>query len=112
MKTLRYFLRPKQKTLFKRLCEIFGDEIVAVDEDNFILVREKVPVLLVTHLDTVHKHAVREIVEEDDGNILFSRQSTKKRGSCSPATKNVTASARKNSVTCTLKKNCPSNFPR
>ena len=73
MKTLRYFLKGTQETLFKRILKIFGDKAVAND-GNFILVPGEVPVMLVAHLDTVHEKVVREIITENDGNILSSPQ--------------------------------------
>ena len=43
-------------------------------DNNFILVRGETPVMLVAHLDTVHKNPVKVICKSVDGNILMSPQ--------------------------------------
>lgn len=74
MKTLRSFLKTTQEQLFKKLCKKFRDALAFVDEENFILVRGEVPVLLVAHLDTVHAEPVREIEFRSKKNIFSSPQ--------------------------------------
>ncbi len=73
MKTLEDFLRPTQKQLFKRLCKKFKGKTL-ISKGNFILVRGQAPVMLVSHLDTIHEEPVRDICKTADGNILMSPQ--------------------------------------
>ena len=73
MTKLEDFLRPTQEQLFWRLCKRFkGKKLVS--RGNFVLVKGVAPVMLVAHLDTVHKKPVREICAADNGNILSSPQ--------------------------------------
>lgn len=73
MKTLEDFLRPTQETLFRQLRKMFGEKAVA-KKDSFLLVPGEVPVLLVAHLDTVHREPVKVICQSEKGNILMSPQ--------------------------------------
>ena len=43
-------------------------------DKHFILVKGEVPVMLLAHLDTVHKEPVRDICKSKDRNILMSPQ--------------------------------------
>ena len=73
MKNLEDFFRPTQKQLFKRLCKKFKGNTL-ISKGNFILVRGVAPVMLVSHLDTVHEQPVRDICVSADKNILMSPQ--------------------------------------
>ena len=73
MKKLEDFLRPTQKELFNRLCEFYHGKIIYV-KGKFILVKGTAPILLLAHLDTVHKNPVQDICTSSDGNILMSPQ--------------------------------------
>ena len=73
MKNLEDFFRPTQKQLFKRLCKKFKGNTL-ISKGNFILVRGVAPVMLVSHLDTVHEQPVRDICVSADRNILMSPQ--------------------------------------
>ena len=73
MITLEDFLVPSQKKLFKRLCKKFKGNTL-ISKGNFILVGGQAPVMLVSHLDTVHSQRVHDICKSDDGNILMSPQ--------------------------------------
>lgn len=73
MKKLEDFLRPTQEQLFKRLCNRFKGKTL-VSKGNFVLVKGVAPVMLVSHLDTVHEEPVRDICTTADGNILMSPQ--------------------------------------
>ena len=73
MKKLEEYLRPTQKELFNRLCEYYHGKTVYV-KGKFILVKGTAPILLVAHLDTVHKMPVQDICTSADGNILMSLQ--------------------------------------
>lgn len=73
MKKLEEFLRPTQTQLFKNLCEMYHGKSLYI-KGKFILVKGTAPILLVAHLDTVHKEPVRDICTSADGNILMSPQ--------------------------------------
>lgn len=73
MKVLEQFLKPTQRQLFKMLDKMFEGLTVTSDK-NFILVKGEVPIMLVAHLDTVHKEPVRDICKSKDKNILMSPQ--------------------------------------
>ena len=45
-----------------------------VCQDGFVFAQGTFPVLLVSHLDTVHKECVKEIVYSDNGNVISSPQ--------------------------------------
>ena len=66
------FLTPTQEELFKKLSGMYT-EAVGID-GSFILVKGESPIMLVAHLDTVHKEPVRDICTSSDGNILMSPQ--------------------------------------
>ncbi len=73
MKTLEEILTPTQTQLFNQLCEMYHGNILYV-KGKFILVKGTAPIMLVAHLDTVHKESVRDICTSADGNILMSPQ--------------------------------------
>ena len=73
MKTLEDFLRPTQEALFRQLRKMFKEKAVWKD-GCFLLVPGEVPVLLVAHLDTVHREPVKIICRSEQGNILMSPQ--------------------------------------
>ncbi len=73
MKVLEQFLKPTQRQLFKMLCKMFEGKTLTSDK-HFILVKGEVPVMLLAHLDTVHKEPVRDICKSKDRNILMSPQ--------------------------------------
>lgn len=73
MNSLEEILRLSQSKLFKRLCKKFKGKVL-ISKGNFILVHGSAPILLVAHLDTVHKELVRDICRTADGNILMSPQ--------------------------------------
>ena len=73
MKVLEQFLRPTQRQLFKLLCNMFEGK-TQVSDKNFILVKGEAPIMLLAHLDTVHKEPVRDICKSKDRNILMSPQ--------------------------------------
>lgn len=73
MNRLEDFLKPTQKELFSRLCRTFKGSTV-VSKGEFILVKGEAPVMLLAHLDTVHKEPVNQICKTQNGNILMSPQ--------------------------------------
>ena len=72
MRILEDFLKPTQKELFSRLCKMYPNAVAR--DGEYILVPGEAPVLLVAHLDTVHKSPVRQICKTSNGNILMSPQ--------------------------------------
>ncbi len=70
---LENFLRPTQKRLFSMLRQRYEDKAVC-HKGAYLLVQGEVPVMLIAHLDTVHKQPVREICRSSCGNILMSPQ--------------------------------------
>lgn len=70
---LEKFIYPTQKILFNRLCDRYKNNTLIM-KDKFILVKGDVPIMLVAHLDTVHKIPVKFICKSKKGNILMSPQ--------------------------------------
>jgi hypothetical protein len=70
---LEDFLIPSQGELFCKLRGMFKGRAVCSD-GNYILVPGDAPILLLAHLDTVHRDKVRQICKTEDGNILMSPQ--------------------------------------
>ena len=73
MKKLEDFLMPTQKELFSKLCDRFKGR-TTVCKNSCILVRGEAPIMLVAHLDTVHKAPVKHICKTQNGGILMSSQ--------------------------------------
>lgn len=74
MKTLESYLIPTENELFAILENMYGKHISVKSKKNYILVKGKAPILLVAHLDTVHKEPVKDICMTEDRNILMSPQ--------------------------------------
>ena len=74
MNKIEDFLIPNQKELFNALCRVYRNDAAVISNANFILVPGEAPVMLVAHLDTVHKEPVMHICESQNGNILMSPQ--------------------------------------
>ena len=70
---LEDFLKPTQEELFNSLRKKYRSKAL-VHKDNYILVIGEAPIMLLAHLDTVHKKPVKFIYESPDGNILMSPQ--------------------------------------
>ena len=70
---LEDFLKPTQEELFSKLSGMYKGQAVGV-AGSFILVKGEAPIMLVAHLDTVHKEPVKDICTSADGNILMSPQ--------------------------------------
>lgn len=73
MKKLEDFIKQTQSKLFAELLKTYSGKAI-YSKDNFILVKGEAPIMLVAHLDTVHKKPVRDICFSSDGNILMSPQ--------------------------------------
>ena len=72
MRYLEDFLKPSQEELFNHLCRKYPSALA--HEGEYVLVPGDAPVMLVAHLDTVHKDRVRQICKTSNGNILMSPQ--------------------------------------
>jgi len=72
MNRLEDFIRPTQPELFAKLRRIFKSDDVVFSKGNYILVPGEAPIMLLAHLDTVHKDRVRSICKTENGNILMS----------------------------------------
>lgn len=73
MMTLEQYIYPTQEVLFKMLEEEFGENCYT-SPGNYILVEGEAPIMLVAHLDTVHKEPVKIICKSKGGKILMSPQ--------------------------------------
>lgn len=73
METLETICRMTQKELFENIIKQFPG-LCKVKKNKWILVKGNYPVLLVSHLDTVHTQKVEVICRSSDGNILMSPQ--------------------------------------
>lgn len=69
---LETFIKPSQKELFKMLRKKYKNSIIK--KDKYILVMGEAPVMLISHMDTVHTERVKHICKSPDGNILMSPQ--------------------------------------
>lgn len=73
MKKLEFFLTPKQSELFEMIRGMYHGKCI-LRKGAYILVKGEAPVMLVAHMDTVHKHPVKDICVSKDGDILMSPQ--------------------------------------
>lgn len=73
MKKLEDFLMPTQKELFSKLSGMYKGRAMTC-KNSYILVRGEAPIMLVAHLDTVHKTPVKHICKTQNGGILMSPQ--------------------------------------
>lgn len=71
--TLEQTIKPTQEKLFNLLVDMYGENAEFL-KDNYILVHGEAPILLIAHLDTVHKEKVKDLCVSQDGNILMSPQ--------------------------------------
>ena len=58
--------------LEKYLIGVYSDERVINGDDNFLYAIGDIPILLVAHLDTVHRFAPYEIFYDKDKNVIWS----------------------------------------
>ncbi len=73
MNKLEDFVVFPQNELFETLCELYAGKAF-FKKDGFILVPGEAPVMLLAHLDTVHKETVKQICATSDGDVLMSPQ--------------------------------------
>lgn len=70
---LEEFLWPTQAGLFHRLRRMYQSEAICC-KGKYLLVQGEAPILLLAHLDTVHRDPVQVIRKKQGGNILTSPQ--------------------------------------
>ena len=73
MNRLEDFVMPSQKVLYTKLRRMFKGNTVS-SKGSYILVPGDVPIMLIAHMDTVHKESVKQICKTHNGNILMSPQ--------------------------------------
>ena len=73
MIALERFIYPTQSELFGTLGKTYKENAL-ISKGAFILVKGESPIMLVAHLDTVHKTPVKNICKTADENILMSPQ--------------------------------------
>ena len=73
MKSLESLLKNSQSGLFAMLCKMFKDNAIS-SKGNYVLVKGEAPIMLLAHLDTVHREPVQLICTSADGNIIMSPQ--------------------------------------
>ncbi len=64
---------PTQKKLYSKIQQMFNC-LAVCGKDSYILVPGESPIMLVAHMDTIHKESVRQICRSDNGTILMSPQ--------------------------------------
>lgn len=62
-----------KKTLHKYLCSLYGADNV-INDNGYLYAKGTHPVLLVAHLDTVHKSPPKNIIYSDDGSQFLSSE--------------------------------------
>lgn len=72
-KSLEEFIYPTQSQLFSMLARIYRQSAI-ISKGNYILVPGEAPVMLLAHMDTVHKEQVCDLCKSKGGNILMSPQ--------------------------------------
>ena len=72
MKKLEFYLKQSQENLFNLLVDQYEDIIIS--RNNYILVQGEAPIMLIAHLDTVHRELVKRIYKRSKGNVLKSPQ--------------------------------------
>lgn len=73
MRKLEDFIYPTQSELFKMIRGIYGRDAISRN-GAYILVKGEAPIMLLAHMDTVHKNRVKHICKSEDGNIIMSPQ--------------------------------------
>ena len=73
MNRLEDFVVPSQKVLYTKLRRMFKATAIT-SKGSYILVPGEAPIMLLAHLDTVHKESVKQICKTQNGNILMSPQ--------------------------------------
>ena len=73
MKKIEQFVKLTQSELFEALLKEIPGRKVGV-KNSYFVVHGEAPVMLVAHMDTVHKERVEVICRSADGNIIMSPQ--------------------------------------
>jgi len=64
---------PTQKTLYAKISQMFKPDAIC-NKGSYILVPGTAPIMLLAHMDTVHKEPVQRICKTSNGTILMSPQ--------------------------------------
>ena len=73
MNKFECFLTPTQGELFEEIRGMYRGKCI-LRKGAYILVKGEAPVMLVAHMDTVHKYPVKHICTSKDGDVLMSPQ--------------------------------------
>ena len=73
MRTLEDFIRPTQKELFSMMRKTYAGNATS-RKGEYVLVEGEAPIMLLAHMDTVHKERVKQICKTENGNVLMSPQ--------------------------------------
>lgn len=73
MRILEDYIKPTQNELFSLMRKVYQGKI-ASKRNGFVLVQGEAPIMLLAHLDTVHRERVKQICKTDNGNVLMSPQ--------------------------------------
>lgn len=78
IKEFKRLLRLTQPQLHEYLCEVmpsyYEDDMIVDEYENFLYCKGDIPVLLVAHLDTVHKTIPHEIYYDSEQDVMWSPQ--------------------------------------
>lgn len=72
MKLLNIFKFPQDKLKAALVCHLRDKGYSPIVRDGFVYAEGEIPVLLVAHMDTVHKHTPDIICMSDDKSIMMS----------------------------------------
>lgn len=73
MKILEDYIRLTQTELFNLMRKFYSGKVTS-KKGSYILVHGEAPVMLLAHMDTVHKMKVKQICKTENGNVLMSPQ--------------------------------------
>lgn len=73
MMKLEDYIKPTQKELFSMMRKVYKGKAVS-RLGSYVLVKGDAPVMLLAHMDTVHKERVKQICMTPNGNVLMSPQ--------------------------------------
>ena len=75
MKNFKRILKPNQEQLKKIVSKYLkAKEYKPVIGDGFVYAKGEIPIMLVAHLDTVHKYSPREIFYDNEQDVMWSPQ--------------------------------------
>lgn len=71
---LETIIRCRQKDLMNLLRKNYKRKMSCFHGGSYLLIKGTAPIMLIAHLDTVHKDPVRDLCASSDGNVLMSPQ--------------------------------------